>query len=126
MRQLLDSNALLWFVWGDRKRISPRLRARIEADDAETLVSIASLWEIAIKKTLGKLAAPDDLPARVQELGFELLPITTEHAWAVRDLPHHHGDPFDRLLIAQARAEHLPILTADPAIAAYDVTVVWE
>ncbi len=125
MRQLLDSNALLWFVWGDRKRISPALRARIEADDAEVLVSIASLWEIAIKKALGKLEAPDDLPRRVQELGFELLPIAVEHAWAVRDLPHHHRDPFDRLLIAQAQVERIPLLTADSRFAAYDVEVIW-
>lgn len=126
MRQLVDSHTLLWFVWGDTKRISPQLRARIEADDAGVLVSIASLWEIAIKKALGKLETPDDLPARIQELGFELLPIEVEHAWHVRTLPHHHRDPFDRLLIAQAQVERLPILTADPAFANYDIEVVWE
>jgi PIN domain nuclease of toxin-antitoxin system len=126
LRQLLDSNALLWFVWGDRKRISPALRARIEADDAEILVSVASIWEIAIKKALGKLEAPDDLPVRIQELGFQLLAIEVEHAWAVRGLPHHHGDPFDRLLIAQAQVERVPVLTADPSFRDYELTVVWE
>jgi len=123
LRQLLDSSALLWFVWGDRERISPALRARIEEG---ALISIASLWEIAIKEALGKLETPANLPERVQELGFELLHVTSEHAWAVRDLPHHHGDPFDRLLIAQARLERVPIVTADPAFAAYDVEVLWE
>lgn len=98
------------------------MRARLEAG---ALVSIASLWEIAIKSALGKLEAPDDLPQRVEELGFELLGITVEHAWAVRHLPHHHRDPFDRLLIAQAQVERLPILTADPLLAGYEVTVIW-
>lgn len=123
MRQLLDSNVLLWFVGGDSERISSALRTRIEAG---ALVSVASFWEIAIKKGLGKLEAPDDLPARVQELGFELLPIELEHVWAVGDLPPHHRDPFDRLLIAQARAERLAVLTADSAFGAYDVEVIWE
>jgi PIN domain nuclease of toxin-antitoxin system len=123
-RLLVDSHALLWFVAGNRRRISAALRARIEA--AEALISIASLWEIAIKSALGKLDAPDDLPARVQELGFELLPVSGDHAWRVRSLPHHHRDPFDRLLIAQAQLERLPIVTADAAFDAYDVTVLWE
>lgn len=122
LRQLLDTNALLWFVWGDSKRISPGLRARIEVG---ALVSIASFWEIAIKKALGKLQAPDDLPTRVQEMGFELLSIELEHAWALRNLPQHHRDPFDRLLIAQARSESLLLLAADPAFDAYDVDVAW-
>jgi PIN domain nuclease of toxin-antitoxin system len=121
---LIDSHALLWFVAGDRKRIARALRVRIEAE--VTTVSTASLWEIAIKTGLGKLDAPDDLPARIQQLGFELLTVSAEHAWRVRDLPPHHGDPFDRLLIAQAQVERLPIVTADPAFDAYDVTVVWE
>jgi PIN domain nuclease of toxin-antitoxin system len=122
LRQLLDSHALLWFVLGDRRRISPPLRAIIEEG---AMVSIASLWEIAIKSALGKLEVPDDLPQRVQEFGFELLEVTVEHAWAVRRLPHHHRDPFDRLLIAQAQIEQLPVVTVDPAFAAYDVTVLW-
>jgi PIN domain nuclease of toxin-antitoxin system len=120
---LVDSQALLWFVLGNRRRISPAIRTRIEEG---ALVSIASLWEIAIKKALGKLDAPDDLPQRVEELGFELLGITVEHAWAVRRLPHHHRDPFDRLLIAQAQVEQLPIVTADDSFEPYDVTVVWD
>jgi len=123
LRQLLDTNALLWFVWGDDKRISPGLRARIEGG---ALVSVASFWEIAIKMELGKLQAPDDLPTRVEKLGFELLPIELEHAWALRNLPKHHRDPFDRLLIAQAHIERLVLLTADPAFAAYNIDVAWN
>ena len=120
---LIDAHALLWFVAGDSKRIGKALRTRIEAE--AMMVSAATLWEIAIKVGLGKLETPDDLPARVEQLGFESLPVTADHAWQVRDLPPHHRDPFDRLLIAQAQVERLTILTADPSFDAYDVTVVW-
>lgn len=123
-RLLVDSHVLLWHVVDD-PRLTPEPTATIEAVDAEVLVSTASLWEIAIKAALGKLDAPDDLPARVEALGFHLLPVSAEHAWQVRRLPHHHGDPFDRLLIAQARIERLTIVTADALFDAYDVTVVW-
>jgi PIN domain nuclease of toxin-antitoxin system len=121
---LIDAHALLWFITGNRKRISKELQARIEAE--ATVVSAASLWEIAIKASLGKLDAPYDLPDRVRQLGFDFLHVTSEHAWQVRQLPFHHRDPFDRLLIAQAQIERLPILTADPSFAAYEVTAVWE
>jgi PIN domain nuclease of toxin-antitoxin system len=124
LRLLVDSHPLLWFVLGNKKRLSTPMRARIE--DAESLVSTASLWEVSIKSALGKLNAPDDLPERIEDLGFELLPITAEHAWRVRALPHHHGDPFDRLLIAQAQTDSLPIITADPRFADYEVTVIWD
>jgi PIN domain nuclease of toxin-antitoxin system len=120
---LVDSHALLWFAAGDRKRIGEALQARIEAE--ATLVSAASLWEIAIKSSLGKLKAPEDLATQVEQLGFNLLAVTAEHAWRVRQLPFHHRDPFDRLLIAQAQLERVPIVTADPAFGDYDVTVVW-
>lgn len=120
---LVDSHTLLWFAAGDRERIGKALQARIEAE--ATLLSTASLWEIAMKSSLGKLEAPDDLPVQVEQLGFDLLPVTAEHAWRVRQLPLHHRDPFDRLLIAQAQLERVPIVTADPAFGDYDVTVVW-
>lgn len=116
---------VLWHVLDD-PRLGPGPTAAIEDAEVEVVVSVASFWEIAIKSGLGKLEAPDDLPARIADLGFDLLPVTGEHAWAVRELPHHHRDPFDRLLIAQAQIERLPILTADPAFAAYDVEATWE
>jgi PIN domain nuclease of toxin-antitoxin system len=119
---LLDSHFLLWFLAGNRRRIGKALRIRIETEPA--IVSVASLWEIAIKLELGKLEAPDDLPALIQEAGFGILPITIEHAWRVRELPSHHRDPFDRMLIAQAQVEREPILTADRVFAGYDVTLV--
>lgn len=124
-RLLVDSHVVLWHVLDDR-RLGPVPTEAIEADGTTVLVSTASLWEIAIKASVGKLDAPDDLPERVQELGFELLPVSAEHAWRVRALPLHHRDPFDRLLIAQAQIERLPVVTADPAFRDYDVEVVWE
>lgn len=118
---LVDSHALLWFLAGD-KRLGDSNRELIEAG---ATVSAASIWEIGIKMALGKLDAPGDLPDRVLDFGFEMLPITAEHGWRVKLLPPHHRDPFDRMLIAQAQIEGLPILTADSAFADYDVTVTW-
>jgi PIN domain nuclease of toxin-antitoxin system len=125
LRLLADSQVVLWHVKDD-PRLGPGPTAVIEADDAEVLVSIASLWEIAVKMAIGKLEAPDDLPEHVRELGFETLAIAPEHAWHVRTLPRHHGDPFDRLLVAQAQLERLPIVTADPDFDDYDVDVIWD
>lgn len=124
-RLLVDSHVVLWHVLDD-SRLWPAPTAKIEAEDAEVLVSTASLWEIAIKAALGKLDAPDDLPDRITEMGFGLLEVTAEHAWRARSLPHHHGDPFDRMLIVQAQIERLPIVSADPVFNDYSVTVIWE
>jgi PIN domain nuclease of toxin-antitoxin system len=121
---LIDTHVLLWYVAGDRRRIGRQLQERIETESM--MVSVASVWEIAIKTALGKLDAPEDLPARIERLGFKLLPVAPDHAWRVRHLPFHHRDPFDRLLIAQAQLERLPILTADDSFGAYDVAVVWS
>ena len=125
MRLLVDSHVLLWHVRDD-PRLRPAPTAAIEAEDADVAVSTASLWELAIKSALGKLTVPDDLPAQVEAMGFEWLPVTAKHAWAVRELPPNHGDPFDRLLVAQARLERLPVVTADQQFAEYGVEVVWE
>lgn len=91
----------------------------------EVFVSIASLWEIAVKHGLGKLAiGPEAVAGAIDRSGFAFLPITRHHCSSVARLPHHHRDPFDRMLIAQATSEQLPILTADPRFAASGVTVV--
>ena len=123
-RLLVDSHVLLWHLVDD-SRLGPEPTAAIEAPNAEVFVSTASIWEIAIKTALGKLDAPDDLPARAEQAGFRLLSVIADHAWQVRQLPHHHRDPFDRLLIAQAQVEGLSIVTADSSFDAYGVTVVW-
>ena len=119
MRLLLDTNALLWLLAGD-PRLGPQARQEVEAA-GELVVSAASLWEIAIKVSIGKLAALPGLPAVLAEAGVRRLGIEDEHLRRLESLPWHHRDPFDRLLIAQAQAEALTVLTADPAFGDYAV-----
>jgi PIN domain nuclease of toxin-antitoxin system len=121
---LVDTHALLWWL-GDDAALSVTAREVLADPANEPLVSSASVWEIAIKRALGKLTAPDDLPDRIAGEGFSWLAISPLHAWRVRDLPAHHRDPFDRLLIAQALDEHLPIITADTRFDDYGVEVLW-
>ncbi|HEU4703970.1 MAG TPA: type II toxin-antitoxin system VapC family toxin [Conexibacter sp.] len=121
---LLDTHAMIWLLAGD-ERLSTRARAATLAAD-RLVVSTVSLWEAAIKRSLGKLRAPSDLSRRLTALHqIELLPIFPPHAEAVGELPWHHRDPFDRLLVAQARAEGLAIASSDPALAQYGVEIVW-
>ena len=128
MRLLLDTHAFLWFVVGS-SNLSPDARALIEDVANEKLLSVASLWEMAIKSSLGKLtlSAPFDvlIPQQLGLNGVGLLNITTDHAAVVAGLPFHHRDPFDRLLIAQAMIEKLPIVTIDTAFDAYGVSRLW-
>jgi PIN domain nuclease of toxin-antitoxin system len=121
---LVDTQALLWWLMGD-PALTNRARTEIAAPDNSVLVSAATVWEIAIKRSLGKLTVPDGFLDDVKDGGFSWLPVLPEHAWAVSDLPRHHGDPFDRLLIAQARVEQLPVVTSDARFAEYGVTVCW-
>jgi PIN domain nuclease of toxin-antitoxin system len=123
-RLLLDTHAVLWWLTDDPALSAPARDALADPVN-EPLVSAASIWEIAIKRSLGKLTAPDDLPSRVAEQGFSWLPVNAMHAWQVRELPAHHRDPFDRLLIAQALVERLPIITTDPRFNDYGIEVYW-
>ena len=121
MRLLLDTHALLW--WLADEGLTPQARDAI-ADPANLVaVSAASAWEISIKKALGKLAAPDDLEQQVQTGGLVQLPISIAHGTAAGQLPHHHEDPFDRMLIAQAFAEGMTIVTRDKRFNDYGVAV---
>lgn len=121
MRLLLDTHT---FVWWDNDELPATVGDRIRS--AETVwVSAASAWEIAIKSALGKITARGTLAAAIEDYGFDALPITVAHADAVRTLPRHHRDPFDRLLVAQARIEDLTIVSRDLAFRAYDVALVW-
>ena len=126
MRLLLDTHVFLWWL-GDHPRLSKPARGRIAATP-EVLVSAAAIWEIAIKLSTGRLrmAARDArrLSTLVTECGFSELPITGEHAAGVRALALHHGDPFDRLMIAQALIESATIMTADEAFSAYEVATI--
>jgi PIN domain nuclease of toxin-antitoxin system len=122
---LLDTNAMLWLLAADARLSSPALDA-IRATSARLVVSAVSLWEVAIKRSLGKLSAPADLARRLAALRqVELLPISPLHAEAVGELPWHHRDPFDRLLVAQALAEGLTVVSSDPVLAQYGVEVIW-
>jgi PIN domain nuclease of toxin-antitoxin system len=123
-RLLVDTHALLWWL-SDDPWLSPVARDAIADPTNEPLVSAASVWEIAIKRSLGKLTAPDDLPDRIADEGFAWLPISAQHAWRVRDLPLRHADPFDRVLVAQAVVEGVPIVTTDARFAEYGVDVRW-
>lgn len=89
-------------------------------------MSAASVWETAFKVGEGKLRVPHEgLPGALEREGFDLLPVEAQDGWAVLELPDHHGDPFDRMIIAQARARGLPVVTGDRAFGAYDVEVLW-
>jgi len=122
---LLDTHATLWLV-ANSKRLSSAARAVIDEPKGTLLVSAVTFWEVAIKRSLGKLRAPADLSRRLAALGaIELLPISPLHAEAVGALPWHHRDPFDRLLVAQALAEGLSILSADAVLTQYGVDVIW-
>lgn len=123
-RVLVDTHALLWWL-ADDPALSRTARDALADPSNDALVSTASVWEIAIKRALGTLAAPDDLPERVIEEGFTWLSVDAAHAWQVRELPTHHRDPFDRMLVAQALVERLPIITADRRFAGYGVEVRW-
>lgn len=126
MRLLLDTQVFLWFL-ADQKKIPRHQRVAIHDAGNSVLVSAVAVWEIAIKASLGRLRlAADDLqrlPTLIDAAGFDELPVLARHAAAVHGLPWLHRDPFDRLLIAQARTEGLTLVTADPAIRAYDVPV---
>lgn len=124
MRQLLlDTHVALW-AFASPKLLKPEIRAAIADPRNTVVVSAISVWEVEIKRALGKLDAPDGFAALCIERGFDALDITFRHAEVASALPPHHSDPFDRMLIAQAIAEDLELVTKDRAMSAYDVRVV--
>jgi PIN domain nuclease of toxin-antitoxin system len=128
MRVLLDTHAFLWFVLGDQK-LSATARTYIEDVNHEKLISPAAYWEIAIKISLGKytLQQPyeDFLTAGIDGNGFLILAIEPRHTAALTHLPFHHRDPFDRLIVAQAMIEQVPLVSGDPVLDAYPITRIW-
>jgi PIN domain nuclease of toxin-antitoxin system len=120
MTLLLDTHVLLWWL-DDPKQLSRAARRAIQDGANPVYISAAVAWEITIKKALGKLDAPDDLEDVIEANRFLPLPITIPHALAVRSLPHHHRDPFDRILIAQALHEGFRLVNRDSEIAKYPV-----
>ena len=128
MRLLLDTHAFLWWVFDDA-RLSPAARDLIADPAAEILFSAVSAWEIAIKARTGRLDLPADVPEfvadQVRRNRFRVLPVELSHALRVHTLPDHHRDPFDRLLVAQAQVEAVPLLSRDSQPRAYEVELRW-
>ena len=122
MRFLVDTHALLWAL-GEPSALSLAARDAIADPSNLIMVSSASLWECAIKASIGKLDLPEDFFDSVPEAGYEVMPIRISHLNVYRTLPMHHRDPFDRMLVAQARAEALTLISRDPGIAKYDIEI---
>ncbi len=126
MRILLDTHALLWAM-ATPKRLPKRAATAIRDPANEVFVSAVSTWEIAIKGSLGRIDADvAEIAAAFDEAGIVELPVAVAHTLLLREMPPHHRDPFDRLLIAQALANGLTIATRDPAFGAYGVHVIWR
>jgi PIN domain nuclease of toxin-antitoxin system len=123
VRILLDTHVLLWWL-NDDPMLSPELREAIASTRHDVWVSAITFAEIAIKQSVGKIDAPFISDELVAEQGMLLLPFESAHARKVRELPLHHRDPFDRMLIAQALVEDLVLATADPGMSRYDVRLV--
>lgn len=128
MKLLLDTHVFLWWNEGS-PRLSKRASGLLADPENTLLLSAASVWEIVLKVRTGKLqlpsAARDYVPARMAHYGIEPLPITLAHVLASEPLPFHHRDPFDRILVAQAQVERLPLITQDPLVRQYSVKTIW-
>ncbi len=129
MKVLLDTHTFLWWVTEDSK-LSSKASEIIRDGNNELYLSAASGWEIAIKAQLNRIQLPGSPENFISEQlrinGIQSLPILMSHALHVYNLPDHHRDPFDRILVAQSQLEGLPILTADPSISLYKIEVIWE
>lgn len=128
MKHLLDTHALLWYTLAN-PQLSGTAEALILDPANEIFISPASYWEIAIKISIGKLTLhqpyDDFIDACLNKYGFVILPIEPRHTTVLTTLPFHHRDPFDRLIIAQAIADQIPVISGDPAFDAYPVTRLW-
>ena len=120
MKLLLDTHAALWLLSGD-ERLSESARRHVTDGANPVLLSAAVVWEIAIKRSLGKLVVPDEYLSVLLDAGAQALAVSVDHAAAVQRLPPHHRDPFDRMLIAQAARRRFIVVTADRRFADYDV-----
>jgi PIN domain nuclease of toxin-antitoxin system len=125
---LLDTHAFLWFI-DENPRLSNSARILIEAEDSQPFLSMASLWEIAIKISLGKLQLEQSyeafIPQQLAMNGIGLLNLSLEHIAAIASLPFHHRDPFDRLIAVQSKIEKMTLVSADPSFDAYEIERIW-
>lgn len=120
---LVDTQIFIWWM-EQNKRLSEDVVALLNDTDKKIYISVASIWEIVIKKANKKLRTPHDIEGGIKEAGFTVLPIEISHVLTVGVLPLHHKDPFDRVLIAQAKVEDIPLITADKNIWKYPIAVV--
>jgi PIN domain nuclease of toxin-antitoxin system len=129
MRLLLDTHSLIWFFSG-HPNLSATARQLMEDTTQQKLISLASVWEMGIKQSKGKLTLSlpleDYIKEKIKLEDFELLPIQLNHLGVISTLPFHHNDPFDRLLIAQAMTENIPILSRDSAFNNYHLNRIWD
>ena len=123
MNLLIDTHVLLWWL-DDHPSLSKKVRVVIADGNNLVFVSAAIIWEIRIKQALGKLEVPANFRQVLNKQSFEMLAITAEHAHAVKDLPFHHRDPFDRMLITQAAVEGFTIVSSDTNIQKYQVPII--
>lgn len=121
MSLLLDTHLVLWWLTDD-PALSDDIKTRLD-HDPDVYVSAVTIWEVAIKQAIGKLAEPADLPERIRDCGFAALAISFEHAITAGHLPLIHRDPFDRMLVAQAKCEDLTLVTRDLRCQRYEVSV---
>lgn len=127
MKLLLDSHVLLWW---DEDKLPDSIRTACLDEENSLFISAATVWELQIKESLGKLNLRTSVKTLVEEQldlnGLNLLPVSLANIWALSKLPRHHGDPFDRMLVAQARCEGMSIVSADKIMREYPVEVLWE
>jgi PIN domain nuclease of toxin-antitoxin system len=124
VKLILDTHAALWWL-SDDDRVGPDAARQLTDDTNQVLLSAAVVWEVAIKRSLGKLDAPEDLVPTLLGAGAQPLPVTLDHVAAVETLPCHHRDPFDRLLVAQALIEGAALVSRDEPLRSYGVPMVW-
>ena len=124
MKLLLDTHAALWFLGGD-DRLGRNARDQLLDPDNRVLLSAAVVWEVAVKRSLGKLDVSQEFASLLLGAGAQPLPISIDHAAATERLPWRHRDPFDRLLVAQAQTEAAALVSGDEAMRAYGVTIIW-
>lgn len=126
MNLLLDTHVLLWWL-KDPRKLAEQASAAIRDPGNLVYYSAANIWEISIKSALGKLPllSRDEMEGALAADEIRALPVSPTHAWGVSELPLHHGDPFDRMLISQSRSESLRLVTKDPLMKPYDVEVIW-
>lgn len=117
---LLDTHIFIWWMENDKK-LSKEIISILSEPNDQVFLSVVSVWEIIIKQAKKRLKVPDDIEGGIHDSGFKLIPITLRHVLAVKKLPFYHKDPFDRMLIAQAKAENLNLITTDQKIKKYDI-----